>query len=708
MTDARLSLSRLLDPRSVAVVGVSERRRMSTVAVGHLLNAPVDLHLVTPNNPSAFGRPTVPSLAAIGAPVDAVLSLVGAEASLQVVEEAGALGCGGVVVIASGFAEEGEKGRELQARLQRAAAEAGVAVIGPNCTGFANVSSGVSLFTGMPVPVGAGGVSIVSQSGYLMRSAMVAARERNLGVRLAISTGNEAVIGLADHLDFLIEDPSTRLICVVLETVRDRVAFFEAVDRGRTAGKPILVLKLGTTERGRELLRSHTGAITTESWVYEIGLKQAGVLLAGDVDDLVDQAQLLAQIRPDRWRSARRVAVLASSGGAATLASDIMAGQGVELPPLDHLLDRIRETVPGAPYANPLDLTGFAVEPPDLVEGLLQVFAESPDVDTVAVCWWTGEEDEERAEMLLAPLRDVGARTDAVMVMSTVEQARIGGWSTGNGRDVVSFGRGLRSTARALAAMSDYVEFQPSSPPRAGLPAPSLPPLPRPRSVASAVGPIVSFADANRLLAEHGVPVAPYRVVEGLDAVDDVAVTLAGLGDSLVVKLADVPHRSDLGAVRLGVTPESARAAIASLAALADRMDVPGRVAIQPMVPGAGEVFLGARNHTDLGSVLVVGLGGIFVELTRTVVGRLLPLADGDIDAMLDELGGASVFKGLRGQAAWNRDALAGAIRGLAGLVARAPWLESIDINPMICDEHGCTAVDALLVLTAEADPAGG
>ncbi len=708
MTAPRPALSRLLDPRSVAVVGVSERRRMSTVAVGHLLDAPVELHLVTPNSPTAFGRPTVPSLTAIGAPVDAVLSLVGAEASLQVVGEAGALGCGGVVVIASGFAEEGEKGRELQARLQRTAAESGLAVIGPNCTGFANVPGQVALFTGMPVPVGAGGVSIVSQSGYLMRSAMVAARERNLGVRLAISTGNEAVTGLADHLDFLIEDPATRVVCVVLETIRDPDAFFSAVERGRAARKPILALKLGTTERGRELLRSHTGAITTESWVYEIGLRQAGVLLAGDVDDLLDQAQLLAQIRPVRWRSARRVAVLASSGGAATLASDIMAGQGVELPPLDRLLDRIRETVPGAPYANPLDLTGFAVEPPDLVEGLLQVFAESPDVDTVAVCWWTGEEDEERAEMLLAPLRDVGARTDAVMVMSSVEQARIGGWSTANGKDVVAFGRGLRSTARALAAMSDYVEFERSSPARTtpASPGPPQPLVRRPASVASAAGPILSFADANRLLAEHGVPVAPYLVVEGSDEVDDVAV--GGFGDRLVVKLADVPHRSDLGAVRLGVTPGSARSETESLVALAERTGVPGRVAIQPMLQGGGEMFVGARNHTDLGSVLVVGLGGIFVELTRTVVGRLLPLADGDIEAMLDELGGASVFKGRRGQAAWNRDALAGAIRGLAALVARAPWLESVDINPLICDEEGCTAVDALIVLTSEAGPVGG
>ena len=183
------SLSRVLSPRSVAIVGVSEGRRMSDVAAGHLVDAGIELQLVSSRAVTAYGRPVFPSLEALGKPVDAVLSLVGAAASVEIAERAAALGCGGIVIVASGFAEAGRSGAVLQDRLRAVGETTGLAVIGPNCTGFANVPAGIALFTGMPVPVRAGALSIVSQSGYLTRAAMVAARERNLGVRLAISSG---------------------------------------------------------------------------------------------------------------------------------------------------------------------------------------------------------------------------------------------------------------------------------------------------------------------------------------------------------------------------------------------------------------------------------------------------------------------------------------------------------------------------------------
>jgi hypothetical protein len=166
-----------------------------------------------------------------------------------------------------------------------------------------------------------------------------------------------------------------------------------------------------------------------------------------------------------------------------------------------------------------------------------------------------------------------------------------------------------------------------------------------------------------------------------------------------VVKLADVPHRTELGAVRVGVAQADVPEVAAALAALASRHGVPPTVAVQPLVTGSGEAFIGGRNRTDLGPVVVVGLGGVLVELSTARVGRLLPVGADDIEAMLDQLGSASVFAGLRGQEPWDRKAIAAAIAGVAELMLRAPWLESIDVNPLICDAHGCTAVDALMVL---------
>jgi hypothetical protein len=205
------------------------------------------------------------------------------------------------------------------------------------------------------------------------------------------------------------------------------------------------------------------------------------------------------------------------------------------------------------------------------------------------------------------------------------------------------------------------------------------------------------------LLADHGVAVAPWAVLEGEDPGD----RRGDLGDDLVVKLADVPHRTELGAVRVGVAEADLVATVAELQGIAAASGAPGRVVAQRRVAGAGEAFVGFRSRTDLGPVIVVGLGGVLVETTRKVVGRLAPVTDADVAEMLEELGGDSVFRGLRGSSAWNKEALARAVLGVAELGLRAaPWLDSIDVNPLICDDRSCTAVDALLVMTDE--PAGG
>jgi acyl-CoA synthetase (NDP forming) len=689
------SLSRLLSPRSVAIVGVSERRRMSDVAAGHLLNAGTELHLVSSRAVTAYGRPVSPSLDAIGKPVDAVLSLVSAAASVEVAERAAALGCGGIVVIASGFAEAGPSGIALQDRLRHLGEKTGLAVIGPNCTGFANVPAGVALFTGMPVPVRAGALSIVSQSGYLTRAAMVAARERNLGVRLAISSGNEAVTRTADYLDFLVEDPGTGVICLILEKVRGATAFFDAVARARRANKPVIALRLGSSARGRDIVASHTGAITTDGWVYETGFRQAGIVLGEDLEALLDRSQLLAQLPPDRWRSCRDAVMISSSGGVAALASDSFEGQGVRLPRLDQLRARVQETIPGAAHANPLDLTGFAVEPPEVVEGLLEIFTEPPAADAVAIGWWLADEDRDRAEILLEPLRSVAKRAGIPMIMASVEESRIGAWTTAAGQGLVCFARGLGGTARALAGMSDHVEFAGRPVTR---PDPEAP-LPRPAAVDSPAGPIAGFAEAMSLLAGHGLDVAPHIVVPGPGEID--LASAASLGSALVIKLADIPHRASLGAVRVNVTAGQLQAAAEGLSVIAAQHGLPGRLVIQPLVTGESEAFIGVRNHTDLGPVIVAGLGGTSVESAGLVVGRLLPADRADVDAMLDELDRRLTAR-LGRPPRWNRAGLAAAAAGLGRLAMRAPWLASADVNPLICGGEDCTAVDVLMVLVPD------
>ncbi|WP_395106271.1 acetate--CoA ligase family protein [Actinomadura sp. SCN-SB] len=685
------SLSRLLSPKSVAVVGASERRVMSNVAVGHLLDAPVTLHLVHPTAERIYGRPAVRDLSAIGEPVDAVLSLVSAERTVTVAEEAARLGCGGLVAVAGGFAEAGPDGGALQDRLVRAAGD-GLAVCGPNCTGFANLTDGVSLFTGTPVDVPAGGISIVSSSGYLMRSAMVAAGERGLGVRLAISAGNEAVTTLVDYLDHLVADPATTVIAVIAERIADPAGFFAAAARAREAGKPLAVLKLGRGARAREIVRSHTGALTGESWVYDVALRAAGILVARDIEDLLDGVALLARLPRRSWRPVERVAVLASSGGVAALACDTVADEGIEIPPLDGIGARIRKLVPGAEVVNPLDLTGFAMTDPDALAAILRAYHDCDEVDAVVVCWWLGPDDERRAAMLLDPARGIAAAGTKPVVMTTVENSRIGSWTAG-GRDGVVFGRGLKGTFRGLHGMHRHVTAR-----RRDVPARTAR-IPRPEGIIEgAAGPMLTFAESMRLLAAEGIPVAPWTVLERPG--DWEAGRLPGVAGRLVVKLADVPHRTEYGAVRLGVEPDAVPAAAAELSALAAGHGLPRTIAVQVQVAGEGEAFIGCQGETDLGPVVVAGLGGTLVELNRTVAGRPIPVDDRDVEEMLDELGRDTVFAGLRGGRAWNRPALAAAVLASARLMERAAgWAASIDLNPVVCGPGGCSAVDALVLV---------
>ncbi len=202
-------LARLLAPETIAVVGASEKLGMSNNAVLPMLDAGIDVRLVNPNRDSVYGRPTAPSLSALDEPIDAVLSLVSVERSIGVVAEAAAAGCGGVVVAAGGFGELGEEGKALQARLVDAASD-GLAIVGPNCSGFMNVGRRVNLFTGGRITLEPGPVAVVSQSGFLLRSVLAAGQQRQLGFGVAVSSGNEAVCGLHDYIDLLAGDPDTR------------------------------------------------------------------------------------------------------------------------------------------------------------------------------------------------------------------------------------------------------------------------------------------------------------------------------------------------------------------------------------------------------------------------------------------------------------------------------------------------------------------
>ena len=690
------ALSRLFSPVSVAVVGANENLGMSNNAILPMLEAGRTMHMVNPTREELYGQPALPSLAALGAPVDAVLSLVNAERSVTVVEEAAALGCGGVVVAAAGFTEMGDAGSYLQRRIQDAAQRSGLAVIGPNCSGFKNVPLGVNLFTGGRIDPPPGGVSIVSQSGFLMRSALAAATQRRLGVAIAVSSGNEAVCDLADYVETLVDDSSTSVVCLIIETIRRPAAFFSAVARARRAGMSVLALKLGHSDRARQIMQSHTGAIAGDSWVYELAFAEHGIVSARDVDDLFDRAQLLAQLPANRRSSIGRLGIITTSGGVAALATDLADSEGVELPSLEELAPWVRERVPSE-TVNPLDLTGFVMSQPDVMRQLFDKYAEA--VDALVLAWWLGEGDEAWSATLLDPFAAAAQEASIPFVVSPVEATSLGPWVDAWRERGLVFTRGLRSLYRATAALETANESgaAPGTKPDIGLGG-SPPPL-----LSTSAGQIVRFDDAMRLLSQAGLPVAPYVV---LGEHDDPSVA-AHLGPRLVAKLADVPHRTECDAVIVNVSQSDLPEAIDRLRRLARTLALPVDVAIQPMVPGFGEAFAGVQARSDLGPLVLLGRGGVLVEVSGRVSGRFLPIDHESAESLVEEVAGAAVLAALRGTAPWPTAPLVEAVMALDRLWrANGAWLGSLDVNPLIVTEEGVVAVDALFVAAdREAEP---
>jgi acyl-CoA synthetase (NDP forming) len=697
----RDQLARMLAPRTVAVVGANEQLGMSNNSVIPMIDAGRQVALVNPRRDTLYGRAVHPDLASavaeIGGPIDAILSLVNAERSLDVVEEAASLGCGGVVVAAAGFVEAGDAGADLQARLLDIAARSDIAVVGPNCAGFKNVPMGANLFTGgrLDLPVAGrdtvGGVSIVSQSGFLVRSAFAAAKERALGVSIAVSSGNEAICDLADHVAVLAGDARTSVICLVIETVRRPDEFFASVAMARAAGKPVIALKLGRSDRARRIMQSHTGAIADESWVYDLAFREYGIIGARDIDDLLDRAQLFAQIPVERHRRIGRIGMITTSGGVAALATDLVDepthGYDADLPPLPEIESWVRERVPGD-TVNPLDLTGFVMTKAELMEEVFDRYASA--VDALVLGWWTGEADEGWSTTLLGPFSNAARRAGIPFVVSPVEATGVGGWVSDWRKHGLVFARGVESVYRAVDAMNRFVGHRPRVDPHV-VPASTGE---TPTLVDGDAGPMLSFADAMDLLTSAGITVAPWVVLDG-DAADHPHVD--ALGDRLVVKLADVAHRTEVDGVRVGVERSALADTVAELRAIAVAHDVPGTIAVQSMVNGHAEAFAGLQTGSGLGSIALLGLGGVLVEVLRQVSGRFLPIDGAGARSLAEEVAGA--VAGLRGQRPWPVDELSAIVAGLDQLWREhGNWIESIDLNPLIVTSDGVIAVDALVV----------
>ncbi|WP_220818131.1 acetate--CoA ligase family protein [Amycolatopsis echigonensis] len=683
-------LNRALDavfaPRRVALVGASDRAG----SVGNLLwdnlsGFPGEVVPVCPNR-TVGGRAAYQDLRSVPGEIDLVVVATPADSVPGVIEAAADKGVPAAVVLSAGFAEIGGDGVRLQEKVRAAARAGGVRVVGPNCFGVQNADLPLNASIAAGTPPGGGGVSLVTQSGSYGMAVHMLATDEAMRFAKVYAAGNKADLTDAEVLAYLREDPATTVIALLLESITDPRAFF-AEARRATAEKPVIAVVGGRTGAGRRAAVSHTAALAADDDILDAALRDSGVVRVRTGLEMLDVARALAEQPTPRGR---RVGIITNSGGTGVELADLLADEGLDVPELSPALrSRLSELLPpyGSPR-NPVDITPawrlFATGYP----GAIDLLARSGEVDVVVPVLLQRSASLEVA----SAVRDAVKRLRADNVPVPVYACFVAPRSADDVADVLHQS-GVPClpwpdrTARAIGAAVRYGMFEPK---------PSSPHEP-----SDLLGPVDDPGDpivARDLLEYAGIPVVPTVRCESADEVVAAAARLPG---PVVLKVAhpDLTHKSDVGGVRVGLVGEQRiRAAAGELLALAEGASV----LVQSKMDGV-ETVVGGFRDPSFGPVVMVGMGGVLVEVLRDVRFALAPLDHAQARAMLEELRGAAVLSGVRGALPVDRDALADVVVSVGDLLAGSDRIAELDLNPVLAGPDGCVCVD-WRILTRGAD----
>jgi acyl-CoA synthetase (NDP forming) len=681
----------MLEARTVAVVGASARpmsfgqQLLTEITRG---DPSIQVFPVNPRYDELAGRPCLPSLADLPGPVDLVLLGVpnaSLEAQLALAAEAGARAA---VIYASGYEPTTPGTAPLVDRLAAIARTAGMAVCGGNCMGFWNLDQGVRAlgFQENDVPP-RGPVTFLSHSGSAFSALL--RNNRGIGFNLVVSAGQEFVTSLADYLDYAVDQPTTRVVAMLMETARDPARLKTALLRAAEADIPVVALKVGRSRRSQELVVAHSGALAGEDAAYDALFDAYQVLRVDDLDELCDTVELLAA---RRRAASGALAAVHDSGAERALVVDVADAVGApfaELSPatldrLDTLLD------PGLEATNPLDVWGTGADTRTLFATALVALAQDPAVAAVAVGLDLVREFDGELAYMEAAIDAAAATTKPVALLSNAHSS-LDAASALMLRDAgVPVLEGTRSGLVALRLLLHLRDLRA----RPAVPLPAVVTDRRDRWVARLSGPPLSAVESLELLAEYGVPVV--RTLAAASRTQ--ALTAAeAIGYPVVLKTDEpsIAHKSDADGVRLGIGSP------AELGAAYD--DVAGRlgpaVSVSAMVEGGVELALGVVNDVQLGPLVLVAAGGVLVEVLHDRALAVPPLDEARASALVERLRVRTLLAGVRGQPAADLSSVTAAVVALSVLACElGDAVDAIDVNPLVCGSSGAVAVDALVV----------
>ncbi len=691
-TGHHASLDGLLRARSIALVGATERSAWSNGAFANFNRLGYDgnLHMVNPKGGRIHGIAAATSCRSIGQPVDTALLMVPMQAIAETLEDLHDAGIANAVILTSGFAEMGGDGAARQSALSALAREHGIQLLGPNCLGFVNYIDRVPVWTiNLPSTL-VGNVALVSQSGATASYIAEFAGRQGVGLSYIVSTGNEADLNVARIVDYLIDDHATRVICLFLETSRDAQTLAAAAQRALEVGKPIVALKIGSSQVTARAAQAHTGSLVGDHRVFDAACRQLGIIHVRSIDELVATAGLLSQMRPRNGG----VGLLAISGGICEVAADRAEAVGLLLPELALTTqETLKEVMPefGTPH-NPLDITGAAILEPSLFSRSIRALANDPQIDLLAcLCDMPSNPAQGYAEQVIAEvgIGFSGIEKQGVLLSVTprplVEYSRLLAEQHGIAYVAAGVDRGLKAIANA-----QWWARKREEDPASAFARPHFTEGSRPQTERQTLD----------YLASHGVPVIPARMAT--DATQ-ARVIANELGGQVVLKIAspDIAHKSDVGGVQLNVAAADAADAYRQIRVAVASSCPDARIEgiiVSPMRNKGIELLVGIVRDPQWGLAVAVGLGGIWVELLKDTSLRLLPVTPDDVLAMLDELQAGRLLDGYRGGVVVSRQQLAQVIARIGdAALALGPELLSLEVNPLLATADHVEALDGLV-----------
>ena len=693
-------------PRSIAVLGASPRANtLGNNAVANLLRFGYtgSIFPVHPSAQEVAGLQAYANLASLPQAPDCAVVALSSDKVVATLADAAVRGVRAAVVFASGFAETNEAGKALQKEVLALCERTGLVICGPNCLGLVNVTDRISLYSSsVPESLRAGGLAVVSHSGSGCIAISTLGR---FGMSYMVSAGNAAVVDMAEYLEFLATDESTRVAALFMEQMRDPARFERAMAAMHRAGKPVIALKVGRSAKGAVASAAHTGSLAGSAEAYADFFRRNGVIAVDDLDEMAESIALMLAVRT--LPRGDGLGIISVSGGETAMLCDVADRTGVKLPdPGDAAKARLRAALPGFGTAsNPLDTTGNAVYDVSVYEACMEALASDPGISLVAVAQdcspGLSELGSGNYRRIAQTVATVASRLDKPVAFFNPTAGGLHPHVIQPFQNTdVAVMQGARASLIAIRRMFEYARILHCGTPE--LPAArKADPAWRARLESGAP---FTEREAKQFLASCGIPVTR----ESLAKTEKEAVTAAAsLGYPVVLKIEspDIAHKTEVGGVRVGLGDSAAvaaayRAILADVKGKAPNASIAG-VVVQEMVSGGVEMIAGLSQCAPFGMGIVAGSGGVLVELVKDTALSLVPIDQTRALELIRSTRAHKLLHGFRGAQPADIDALADLLVKLSSIAtAYGDLIEAIDLNPVsvLPAGHGVRVLDALVI----------